>query len=132
VILNFNREPLLGVAGVTRADGIPAATPEQMEALDVIEALAKKHQLALSLDPGDLLFVNNLAVLHSREKFQDSPTEHRYLIRLWLRNEELAWKLPRPLELSNQVTFYDGEVQEIWNVAAHPRIKFSDLERFSP
>ena len=41
----------------------------------------------MMLEPGDLQFANNYAVLHSRTEFEDdtSPALHRKMLRLWLK-----------------------------------------------
>lgn len=132
LIVTLHLWPLLDMEGVTRIDGVPRATPEQMEAFEVLQALARKHQFSIPLNPGDYIFSNNFALLHSREIFRDTPESRRYMLRLWLKNEELAWKLPQVMEWGNRTVFYDDEVQEVWNVAPHPRINFFDLEWFTP
>jgi len=74
-------------------------TESQAEALDFLHFTAEKHSLTFRLQPGDILFANNLALLHSRGEYTESAQgEHkRHLLRLWLRNEELAWQLPEAL-----------------------------------
>ena len=62
--------------------------PQEKEALDVFEDISKRRELNLSLDlkHGDLLLLNNFAVLHSRTGFVDHVEEDRkrFLFRLWL------------------------------------------------
>jgi alpha-ketoglutarate-dependent taurine dioxygenase len=43
-------------------------------------------QLTFMQQPGDILLINNLAVMHRREKYFDSedPAEKRSLYRMWL------------------------------------------------
>ncbi|KAL2258489.1 hypothetical protein VTK26DRAFT_8180 [Humicola hyalothermophila] len=136
-ILNFAREPLLGLAGVERAKGLGVLGEAQRRALDVVEEIAARNSIALEARKGDLLFVNNHGVLHSREAFVDSPAgEPRYLVRMWLRNEEgLAWELPRgPLQEGNERIYGDEfgrEVGEQWNVVDAPRVVFKLSERLT-
>ena len=52
-----------------------------------------------------MVFVNNLALLHSRDGFEDSTEHVRYALRVWLKNEELSWKIPKPLLLEWESTF---------------------------
>ena len=73
-----------------------------------------------------MTFINNFALLHSRDAFKDSATEQRYLIRVWLKNEKLAWKLPWSLMDSNKVVFYDRSEGEKWNVRQAPRVKLTE------
>lgn len=102
-----------------------ALTHQQLEALDAVQRIAEKHQVVVRMQPGDFTFVNNLALLHSREAFEDDANNKRYNVRLWLKNEQLAWKLPRAMQLGNQHIFYNNDVEEKWNVQPLPRVLFN-------
>jgi len=66
----------------------PRLTPLHIEALNMFDALANDPKLCLSmeLEPGDMQFVYNHALLHDRTGFQDwdEPSKKRHLLRLWL------------------------------------------------
>lgn len=132
VMMNFVRDPLLGLSWITRTPGLPRLTPIQVEALDVVQTIAEAHHLALNMQPGDLTFVNNFATLHAREAFQDSDTQSRYLVRMWLKNAELAWSLPAALAAGNARVFDNEEVDEDWNIVYKPRLLFHLAERMTP
>ncbi|EWC44620.1 hypothetical protein DRE_06609 [Drechslerella stenobrocha 248] len=108
-----------------RPTEIPALTPPQLAALAELESLARKYCITETLSSGDLVFVNNLAVLHNRTAYADDATlparSHRHLIRLFLRDEQLAWPTPRELLLDWGRVFggFDGD-DELW-VADHER-----------
>lgn len=127
-------EALLGIADIPRSPDLPFLTEKQMEAIEIIQKLAAKHRLVLVTETGDMTFINNFALLHSREPFDDDEQANkcRYLVRLWLKNERLSWTLPRPLEIGNRLLFDDEEIPEIWNVAPEPRLSYAVRERFSP
>ncbi|KAL2197003.1 hypothetical protein P885DRAFT_68900 [Corynascus similis CBS 632.67] len=131
IIMNFAREPLLGLSGVRRAAGVTPVTDEQRRALDVIEEIAKRNQIVLEAQPGDMLFINNHGVLHSREAFEDTRESPRYLIRMWLKNPELAWNLPRALQAGNARIYEENELGEQWNIVDTPRFMFRLSERLS-
>lgn len=61
----------------------------EIEALDLFDAIMHKENIRLDmmLEPGDLQFANNYAVLHSRTEFEDDadPARHRKMLRLWLK-----------------------------------------------
>ena len=63
-------------------------TPAHVEALDLFDALAndKRLHFAMKLQPGDMQFVYNHALLHDRTAFRDWPDakRKRHLLRLWL------------------------------------------------
>jgi hypothetical protein len=67
---------------------VPRLTAQQVEAMDLMDALCNDPQLHLdmSLEPGDMQFVSNYTVLHSRTDYEDGPEpeRRRYLLRLWL------------------------------------------------
>ncbi len=61
----------------------------ETEALDLFDAamLDPGMRVDMMLEPGDLQFANNYAVLHSRTQFQDheDPALRRRMLRLWLK-----------------------------------------------
>lgn len=60
---------------------------------------ANDHALEIQLEKGDIQFSNNLALFHAREAFKDgADSQKRHLVRMWLRNDNLAWETPKELE----------------------------------
>ena len=110
---------------------LPKPNAEQIEALDAVQRLAEQHKLRLSMKPGDIAFINNFALLHAREGFTDSLENTRYLVRLWLKNREKAWELPRALKRGNDLAFNEA-FEPVWNVLPSARITFQLREKFSP
>ena len=107
MILNFSRRILTGAPVSPRTPGIPPITEAQAEALDAVHFTALKHQLSIPMQRGDLRFINNHAVLHSRDAFEDSDQSQRHLVRLWLRHPEKAWKMPQGLEMAWDRVYMD-------------------------
>jgi hypothetical protein len=68
--------------------GAPLSRVE-VEALDAFDAVIHDARIRLDmmLEPGDLQFANNYAVLHSRTGFEDhdEPRLRRMMLRLWLK-----------------------------------------------
>ena len=66
----------------------PRLTPKHVEALDYFDDLANDPALhvTLRLEPGDMQFVYDHAMLHDRTAFEDwdEPERQRHLLRLWL------------------------------------------------
>jgi alpha-ketoglutarate-dependent taurine dioxygenase len=64
-------------------------TAADSEALDALESVYRREELAVSfpMERGDMQFVNNRFVLHSRTAFEDhaEPGRRRNLLRLWMR-----------------------------------------------
>lgn len=67
---------------------VPRLTHADLELFDLIDEVAASDELRLDLDlaEGDLLLVNNHAVMHRREAYQDFEEQQlkRHLLRLWL------------------------------------------------
>jgi Taurine catabolism dioxygenase TauD, TfdA family len=63
-------------------------SPEDIEALDMFDALANDAELRLDMElrPGDMQFLHNHTILHDRTAFEDwpEPERKRHLLRLWL------------------------------------------------
>lgn len=79
-----------------RFPDISRLTKSQTEALDLVERLAESDEFRLDMDfrPGDMQFVHNHVLLHSRTGYEDwpEPDRRRHLLRLWLSAHD-----PRPL-----------------------------------
>lgn len=77
----YNRNPIEWVEkeGVT-------LTAREKEALDVFDAVVARPELQVSMEmrKGDMQFVNNFVILHSRTEFHDDAANSRHLVRLWL------------------------------------------------
>jgi len=63
-------------------------TRAQVEAMDLMDELLNDPQIHLSMAflPGDMQFLHNHQILHSRNDFENWPeaARHRHLLRLWL------------------------------------------------
>jgi hypothetical protein len=106
-------------------------TDLQREALDAVEASARRVQLPLEAELGDISFVNNFTTLHAREGFHDSPLATRHLVRMWLKNSQLAYVLPPQLAELNERLF-DKSIRRNWNILPKARLTFTLKERLSP
>jgi hypothetical protein len=66
----------------------PPLTAQQIEALDLFDALANDPALHLRMEfrPGDVQLVHNHTLLHDRTAYEDwpEPERKRHLLRLWL------------------------------------------------
>lgn len=91
---------------------VPRLTSEQIEALDRFDATLAREDLCyrMYLRPGDIQFLNNYVVLHSRTSFEDhdEPERRRHLLRLWLAIPEA-----QPLPDSFKVFYKDVEAAAV-------------------
>ena len=63
-------------------------TDEESAALRYFEGIAEREEMKLSFmqAPGDILWINNLAVMHRRDNYEDAadPAKRRKLYRMWM------------------------------------------------
>lgn len=75
-----------------RAIGMPLGA-EEIVALDLFDEVARdpQNRLAFFLERGEMMVINNYAVMHARTAFTDhpEPERRRLLVRLWLDAEGL-------------------------------------------
>lgn len=71
-----------------RLPGVPPLTPAQREAVDYYRDAVSEIAVDIEFRPGDIQFLNNYVMLHSRRGFEDWPEKarRRHLLRLWLRD----------------------------------------------
>ncbi len=66
----------------------PRLTPAQIEVMDLIDELVNDPaiHLQMAFEPGDMQFLHNHQILHSRNDFENwpEPERHRHLLRLWM------------------------------------------------
>lgn len=76
---------------------VPDMTPAQKEALETVQALADELRFDMAFRQGDMQFINNHVVFHTRQAFQDDAAagKKRHLLRLWLKNLD-GRPLPAP------------------------------------
>ena len=77
---------------------VPELTEKQRFALSVIEDTARKNEVGVTLQKGDMLFINNWAILHRRAAYLDSATNARHLVKMWSRNTWLSWNIPQEVD----------------------------------
>lgn len=77
----YNRNPINWV----EKEGI-RLTDHEREVLDYFDSVVARPEMQLSMDlqKGDMQFVNNFVILHSRTEYQDDADHRRHLVRLWL------------------------------------------------
>ena len=76
------------IRSAQRYPEVPRLTERQVEALDLVDALAASPDFHYSMmfRPGDLQLLNNHVTLHARTHYEDfdEPDRKRHLLRMWL------------------------------------------------
>jgi alpha-ketoglutarate-dependent taurine dioxygenase len=71
-----------------RGAHVPPFSPEQLEAMNLLDRLNSDPRFMLTMDlrAGDMQFLNNRVTLHSRTEYIDhpAPERRRDLIRIWM------------------------------------------------
>ncbi len=88
----------IGMA-VEKAQGLPGVPPyteSQQEAVRVYKETVSECALEIGFQPGDVQFLNNHVMLHTRRDYEDwpEPSRQRHLLRLWL-NDLQGRPIPR-------------------------------------
>ena len=93
-VFNWHEDRLTGVyqrpyiESAQRFDDAPRLTDAHIAAFDLFDEIstAPEMHIRMRLEPGDIQFVYNHALLHDRTPFVDwpDPAERRHLLRLWL------------------------------------------------
>jgi hypothetical protein len=70
--------------------GVPKFTPVQKEAIEVYRQTVDELALDIDFKRGDIQFLNNFVMLHTRREYRDwpQPERKRHLLRLWLFDPE--------------------------------------------
>jgi Taurine catabolism dioxygenase TauD, TfdA family len=76
------------IRSAQRGACVPPLSPQQREAMDLLDRLNRdpRFELTMDLQAGDMQFLNNHVILHSRTEYEDHPEpwRRRDLIRIWL------------------------------------------------
>ena len=104
-----------------RPTQLPSLSAQQLEALDAIEVIARATEMKIQTLPGDMHYINNLAILHRRDAFVngDEPTAKRHLVRMRLRNESLGWTIPDELK-EEWADAFSEKGDQVWHLEPMP------------
>jgi hypothetical protein len=79
------------IRSAQRGAHVPPLSAEQEAAMEVVDRLNNDPRFVLTMDlqPGDMQFLNNHVIMHSRTEYEDhpEPERRRDLIRLWLQRD---------------------------------------------
>jgi hypothetical protein len=82
------------IESAQRFADVPRLTADQKRAMDLMDSFCNdpRFYFDMSFEAGDMQFLNNYVVLHSRGEYEDwpEPERKRHLLRLWLRTPGFA------------------------------------------
>ncbi|KAK3990769.1 hypothetical protein QBC44DRAFT_368741 [Cladorrhinum sp. PSN332] len=98
ILFRFSRYPITGFQRDRNPD-LPEPTAAQREAADCIQFRAAKNSITLPVVKGDILLVNDMALFHAREAFDDGNIPlKRHLVKMYFRDPEQGWEIPLSME----------------------------------
>ncbi len=96
------------LAAEAQGEPVPA---KLLQGIDALDEIAAREDIAVrfTLERGEMLFINDLTVLHARTHFEDwpEPERRRHMLRLWM-------KSPTPRAFAPQMDmFYGGRIDHL-------------------
>jgi len=127
ILFRFSRYGILGWQR-KRNPNLPAPTQAQIAAADAIQFIAMKNAFKLPAKKGDLLFANDMALVHAREGFDDGGNvTKRHLIKMHFRDPDQGWGIPPSLENEWKTVYSsnepDGTRKETWHIFHEPGLE---------
>lgn len=92
----YNRNPIEWV----KHEGVELSSDE-VNALNTLDAVMARPDMQLHMDmrAGDMQFINNFVIFHSRTEYQDTAEKRRHLLRIWLATPQSRRVGPTLLDL---------------------------------
>lgn len=96
----FSRGALMKSPKNNRSDDLPRISKRQWRALNAVHFYGNDNALRMRYETGDVIFFNNRRILHGRTAFEDDRdvNKPRHILRLWLKDAELAGEPPACLQ----------------------------------
>ncbi|CCH44856.1 hypothetical protein BN7_4425 [Wickerhamomyces ciferrii] len=92
----FSTRYFIGFGELERDTSIPELTEEQKDAFGAYHWIGFQNALVHKLQKGDIEYVNNLFLQHSRLGYEEDITQGRHVSRLWLRNSKYSAQIKKP------------------------------------
>jgi hypothetical protein len=103
----FGRMGRKYVESAQRFPEVPRLTAKQVEAMESVEALAQSDEFRLDMvfEQGDIQYLNNHVIMHSRSEYEDwpEPERRRHLVRILVFSEAYH-DVPDYVKHINEVT----------------------------
>ena len=120
---------MTGFEGKRRNAALPAPNWAQVEALNAVQFLAEKNAVPLPIKKGDLILINDMAILHGREGYNDTEnaTAKRNLLKMYLRDPQQKVQIPESLKEEWEMIYgpnrNDGQRIETWCPDLYPGLE---------
>ncbi|KAF2102644.1 Clavaminate synthase-like protein [Rhizodiscina lignyota] len=124
--IQASRSRLFGTIARPRPPSLPPLSAQQVEALNALHAAGQEVARCFEFRSGDMIFFNNLRMMHARDGFVDGNelenTTKRYLLRLILRDERnrINWEPPKEMRPTWKTLYGHEDEEEI--LAVRPEL----------
>lgn len=117
----FSTRGFIGYGETAKDEVHPELTREQQNALGAYHWVGYKHGIVHKLVKGDIEYVNNLFLQHSRLGYSEDEGNRRHVARLWLRNSKYTSQIKKP-------TVIEERTQRLFPVKYKQLIPLTELE----
>jgi hypothetical protein len=123
ISVRFNRYGVTGWHN-TRNRALPVPSAAQIEATNAVQFIAAANCIRLALKQGEILFLNDMAIMHGREAFsEEGEFLKRHFLKMLLRDPAQNW--PVPESAGDWMKMYgpncaDGTRSEGWDIEYQP------------
>ncbi|KAK3366715.1 hypothetical protein B0T24DRAFT_502204, partial [Lasiosphaeria ovina] len=108
VLFRFSRYPVTGFQR-ERSANVPLPTAAQRDAADAVQFIAARNAITLPVVAGDVLLVNDMALFHAREGFDDGGVPlKRHLVKMYFRDPQQGWAIPPSIEQEWKTAYLSG------------------------
>lgn len=117
--LQVSRSRLFGTPTRPRPTWLPPVSAQQIEAVDALHVAGQDVARRFEFRSGDIIFFNNLRMMHARDGFVDGNEEEnttkRYLLRLILKDErdDVNWEMPPEMQPTWKEIYDHDDEKEI-------------------
>jgi Taurine catabolism dioxygenase TauD, TfdA family len=109
----------------TRNRALPVQSAAQIEATNAVQFIAAANCIRLALKQGEIIFLNNIAIIHGRDAFsEEEEFLKRHFLKMLLRDPAQNWPVPESAE-EEWMKLYgpnyaDGTRSEGWDIEYRP------------
>jgi Taurine catabolism dioxygenase TauD, TfdA family len=107
---------------------LPEPTPAQVEAIDAVQFIAAANTLRIALVDGDMLFVNDMALMHARDSFTENGQYlKRHYLKMLFSDPVQSWPVPEYAKIAWDKIYGpnlpDGRRKELWDPTYIPGLE---------
>ncbi|KAK3075905.1 hypothetical protein LTR53_000334 [Teratosphaeriaceae sp. CCFEE 6253] len=119
ILLRFSRYGVTGWQRMRNPD-LPTPTQAQLDALDAVQSTGQANGFPLPIAKGDMLFVNDMAIMHARRGFSEHGQYlKRHLVKMFFHDPAQGWTVPASVEGERERMYGpnrpDGSRSESWH-----------------